>query len=60
LGWWIFIFFAKFGKDEATSSDLDISLFTVNQNSQANWTLSWNLIGIVSELDYVSIKTAVK
>jgi len=46
-------FFAKFEKDEATSGDLEIGLFTVTQNSQSNWTLSRNLTGTGGELNYV-------
>jgi len=49
-------FFAKFENDEAASGDLDISLFTVPQNSQSKWTLSRNLTGTGRELNYVLIK----
>jgi len=49
-------FFAKFEKDEATSGNLDTSLFTVTQNSGSNWTLSRNLTGTGCELNYVLIK----
>jgi hypothetical protein len=49
-------FFANFEKDEATSGDLDTSLFTITQNSRSNWTLSRNLTGTGFELNYVLIK----